>query len=451
VATAPRQAGQRRLPQNLEAELSVLGGILLDNQALHGVAEAVRAEDFYREGHQQIFAAMVGLADRAAPIDIVTVAEALRREGYLDKVGGHAYLSELLAAVPTAANVVHYARIVHEKALIRRVIHAATEIAEDGYQDVASVQEYLDQAEQRIFNAAGDRKQEGVQPVAGLIQQTFHRLEQLYKRDLDYTGVRSGFKDLDDKTSGFQAQNLVIVAGRPGMGKTSFCLNLACNAASRFGTPTAVFSLEMSSDELVQRMLSSEGMIDQSRMRSGRLEDSDWKKLIAAAGKLSQAPLYIDDTAALSVMELRAKARRLASDRNLGLLIIDYLQLMKGPPGTGESREREISEISRSLKALAKELKIPVIALSQLNRSVERREDRKPKLADLRESGAIEQDADMVLFIDREEMYREDTENKGIAEVIIGKHRNGPTGTVQLRFFDRHTLFVNLEREESPF
>jgi replicative DNA helicase len=441
----------RSLPQNLEAELSVLGGILLDNHALNTVAETVRAEDFYREGHGFILSCMMALADRAEPIDIVTLSDELKKQGHLERVGGAPYLASLLDAVPTAANIAHYARIVHEKAMVRRMIRTATEIAEQGYNDVPNAQDYLDQSEQKIFEVAGERKREGVVPIKTLVKATFQRIEQLYARNVDYTGVRTGFKLLDDLTSGLQAQNLIIVAGRPGMGKTSFCLNVATNAATKYGTPTAVFSLEMSSDELVTRMLCSEAMIDQSRMRTGRIEDGDWKKLISAAGKLSNAPLFIDDTPALSIMELRAKARRLSSDSHIGLVIIDYLQLMRSPAAAGDSREREISEISRSLKALAKELQIPVMALSQLNRSVERREDRKPKLADLRESGAIEQDADMVLFIDREELYKDDTEVKGLAEVIVGKHRNGPTGSVPLKFFDKYTLFVNLEKEESPF
>jgi replicative DNA helicase len=393
---------------------------------------------------------MQELANRAEPIDLVTLSEELRRQGHLERVGGTPYLGSLLEAVPTVAHAHHYAKIVHEKALVRRVIQVATDIAEEGYSDVPNIQDYLDQAEQRIFEIARDQKREGPIVVRRLVKEAFDRLEKLYLDRVDYTGVRTGFKDLDDKTAGLQRQNLIIVAGRPGMGKTSFCLNVATNAA-KFGTATVVFSLEMSKEELVQRLLCSEAMVDQSRMRSGHLGDGDWSKLSGAAAKLHGLPLFIDDTAALSIMEIRAKARRLAADEGVGLVIIDYLQLMRGSTGNAESREREISEISRSLKALAKELNLPIMALSQLNRGVERREDRKPKLADLRESGAIEQDADLVLFIDREEMYKDETENKGVAEVVIGKHRNGPTGTVKLRFFSQYTLFVNLEKEEAPF
>jgi replicative DNA helicase len=447
---ADRESKGRSLPQNLEAEVSVLGGVLLNNSSLDTVAEAVQPEDFYREAHGLIFRAMLELANRAEPIDLVTLSEELRRQGQLERVGGTPYLGSLLEAVPTVAHAHHYAKIVHEKALVRRAIQVATDIAEQGYAEVPSVQDYLDHAEQRIFEIARDQKREGPVAVRRLVQEAFNRLEKLALDRVDYTGVRTGFKDLDDKTGGLQRQNLIIVAGRPGMGKTSFCLNVAANAA-KLGTATAVFSLEMSKEELVQRLLCSEAKFDQSRMRSGHLGEGDWSKLSGAAARLHRLPLFIDDTAALSIVELRAKARRLAADEGVGLVIIDYLQLMRGSTANAESREREISEISRSLKALAKELNLPVMALSQLNRAVERREDRKPKLADLRESGAIEQDADLVLFIDREEMYKEEAETKGLAEVIIGKHRNGPTGTLRLRFFSEYTLFVNLEKEEAPF
>ena len=451
----PRGSGpspiSRALPQSLEAELSVLGGILLDNNALNNIADVLKPEHFYRESHAAIFQAMQALAERAAPVDLVTLGEELRGAGELERIGGHATLSSLLEAVPTAAHVPHYARIVADKATVRRIIQIATEIADEGYGDVPSVVDFVDSAETRIFEAAGARKRDGVTPIKPLVKEAFAKLERLFEQKEEFTGVRSGFHDLDRITAGFQPGNLIIMAARPGMGKTSFALNMAVNASARHKTATAVFSLEMSNDELVQRMLCSEARIDQSRMRTGHVGEADWPKLIDAAKVLSSAPLFLDDSAGLTALDLRAKARRLAADHNLGLLIIDYLQLMKGRTANSESREREISEISRSLKQLAKELKIPVIALSQLNRGIEKREDRKPKLADLRESGAIEQDADMILFIDREDMYKDDPENKGLAEVIIGKHRNGPTGSIKLRFFNQYTLFANLEANAAPF
>jgi replicative DNA helicase len=439
------EAGGRVPPQNVDAEESVLGAILLDNGAIDRVTGTLQPEDFYRESHRKIYRAMQVLADRSEPTDLVTLGEVLRGRGELADVGGAAYLAELAERVPTAANVAHYARLVRDKSVLRNLISTATSIAERGYggQDV---KELLDRAEQEIF-ALSDRE---VRPafvrLDGLLNSTFDTIERLFEQKQAVTGVTTGFVDFDRLTAGLQPSDLIIVAGRPSMGKTALCMNIAENAALKADAGVAIFSLEMSKEQLAMRMLCSQAHVDLKRVRTGQLNDNEFGELAKAAANLSEAKIFIDDTPALTVLELRAKARRLSRDphANLKLVIVDYLQLMRSSEGK-DSREQEISEISRSLKALAKELHLPVLALSQLNRQVENRHPPKPRLADLRESGAIEQDADVIAFIYREEVYDEDTPRKGIAEIIIAKQRNGPLGNVDLAFLREYTRFENYE------
>lgn len=433
-------------PQDLEAEQSFLGAILLDNAAIHRVIDIIVADDFYREAHRVIYHAIYCLQDRAEPIDLITLKDQLNRDGKLELVGGMTYLSSLADSVPTAAHIVHYAKIIREKSILRRLIQSATDIATQGYESSGNVDKFLDDAEKVIFEIAQKKIQQSFYPIKDIVKSSFKAIEELYEKKEMVTGVSTGFTDLDRITSGLQKSDLIIVAGRPSMGKTALALNMAVNAATRFKVPCAIFSLEMSKEQLVQRMLCTEARVDASKLRSGFLSESDWPKLTHAAGLLSEAPLFIDDTPAMNVLEVRAKARRLQREHGLGLIVVDYLQLMRGF-AHAESREREISEISRSLKALAKELNVPVVALSQLNRAVENRKPPIPLLADLRESGAIEQDADVICFIYREEFYDRDTLNKGIAEVIIGKQRNGPTGLVKLAFLGSCTRFDNLSRD----
>lgn len=430
-------------PQSIESEQSVLGGIFLDNEAINKVAEILRPEDFYREAHQKIYEVMLDLYERNEPIDLLTVADELKKRKWLEKVGGASYLAQLAESVPTAANVAHYARIVKEKALLRQLIMAATEIVTDCYREEEDIEELLDRAEQIIFNISEFRVRPSFYPMREVLKETFKVIERLYERKELVTGVPSGFKDLDRLTAGFQPSDLIIVAGRPSMGKTAFCLNVAQYAAIHAKVPTAIFSMEMSKEQLAMRMLCSVAEVSASKVRSGFLSERDLQKLTMAASILSDAPIFIDDTPALSVLELRAKARRLRGEMALGLIVIDYLQLMRGRTAA-ERREQEISEISRSLKALAKELQIPVIAISQLSRRAEDRPGRRPQLADLRESGAIEQDADLILFIYRDEVYNPNSPKKGIAEVIIGKQRNGPTGVVELSYIPELTTFKDL-------
>ena len=439
-------------PQNLEAEQSVLGGILLENESISKVLETLLPDDFYRESHRKIFNSMIELFEKSEPIDLITLTNQLKSMGHLDGVGGSAYLSSLVDSIPTAANITYYARIVKEKSVLRRLITTATEIVTRGYGDEDDVWDLLDEAEKSIFQIGESQIRPSFFKMKSILQESFKTIEKLYESKEIVTGVPSGFNDIDKLTSGFQASDLIIIAGRPSMGKTAFCLNIAQHVSVEKNIPVAFFSLEMSKEQLVMRMLCSEAQVDAHRVRGGFLGETDWPKLTRAAGTLSEAPIFIDDTPALSVLEMRAKSRRIMAEHKLGLVIVDYLQLMRGRGlstrgrAASESREQEISDISRSLKALAKELQIPVIALSQLNRRVEERTNKRPQLADLRESGAIEQDADLIGFIYRDEVYNkgDDNPNKGIAEVIIGKQRNGPVGDVKLAFIDKYASFQNL-------
>jgi replicative DNA helicase len=433
-------------PQNTEAEQSVLGGILIENEALNKVVEILNSDDFYREAHRKIFKSMIALSEKNEPSDLITLTNELKYQNLLEEIGGASYLTSLIDSVPTAANIEYYAKIVKEKSILRKLIQAATEIVTESYEDRGDVDGFLDDAERLIFGISEHKVKPSLHPFKDIIKESFKTIEKLYEKKELITGIPSGFKDLDRKTAGFQPSDLIIVAGRPAMGKTAFCLNVAQYAAIEAKIPVAIFSLEMSKEQLALRMLCSEAEVDGQKLRSGFLSESDWPKLTLAAGNLSEAPLFIDDSPAISSLEIRAKARRLKAEYDLGLVIVDYLQLMKGR--RAERREQEISEISRSLKALAKELSVPVIAISQLSRKTEDRPSRRPQLADLRESGAIEQDADVIIFIYREELYKQDTPNKGIAEVIIGKQRNGPTGKVDLAFVDKYTAFKPLYRSE---
>ncbi len=439
-------------PQNIEAEQCVLGGVLLENEAISKVLETLVPDDFYREPHRKICHSMIDLFEKNEPIDLITLTNALKGKNLLDEVGGGVYLSSLVDSITTAANIEYYAKIIKEKAILRGLINTATEIVTRGYEDGGDVEDLLDQAEKNIFQISESKIKPSFYEIKNLLKESFKTIEKLYESKEIVTGVPSGFEELDKLTSGFQPSDLVVIAGRPSMGKTAFSLNIAQYAAIEKKIPSALFSLEMSKEQLVLRMLCSEAKVDAHKLRGGFLGETDWPKLTRAAGILSEAPIFIDDTPALSVLEMRAKARRLMAEHELGLVIVDYLQLMRGRGLSGrgrpssETREQEISEITRSLKALAKELNIPVIALSQLNRKVEERTDKRPHLADLRESGAIEQDADLITFIYRDEIYNraDDNPNKGIAEVIIGKQRNGPVGEIKLAFLDKYTTFENL-------
>ena len=436
---------QRLPPQNLEAEVSVLGGVLLDNEALSRALEVIKEGDFYRESHRKIFSAVLDLYEKSEPVDLITLAEALKKREVLEQVGGIEYLNSLVNSVPTAANISYYAKIVKEKAILRRLINRATDIVTQVYGTPGSVDDFLDQAERSIFEISEDRVRPSFYPLKDIIKSSFKTIERLYEKRQLITGVPTGFTKLDELTSGLQASDLIIVAGRPSMGKTAFALNIAIHAAVEGGISAAIFSLEMAKEQLALRMLCSEAKVDAHRLRGGFLSESDWPKLTRAAGSLSEAPVFIDDTPGISALEMRAKSRRLKAEHNLGLVVVDYLQLMRGRADS-DTREQEISDISRSLKALAKELRIPVIALSQLNRRVEERGDKRPQLADLRESGAIEQDADVIIFLYRDDVYNksEDNPNKGKAEIIIGKQRNGPTDKFERAFLDKFTCFENL-------
>ena len=441
VATA---APERTLPHNLEAEKSVLGAILIHNEAFNHAAELIDSRDFFRDAHRRIFDKMVALSERNDPIDLVTLKEELRRAGELEEVGGPAYIASLADGVPRSANVEHYARIVKEKSTLRNLIHSANRILAEAYHAEDDADLILDGAEKAIFEIAEDRVREGFTPLRDLVQGSFATIEKLQEQRNAVTGVGSGFADLDEITAGFQPSDMIILAARPAMGKTSFVLNVAQNAAKK-GSTVGIFSLEMSKEQLFLRLLTSEAMIDAHRFRTGYLTEKDYGKLSHALGVLAELPIFIDDTPGIGLLEMRAKCRRLASAHTLDMIIIDYIQLMQGR-GRFESRQQELTAISRSVKILAKELSVPIIALSQLSRAPESRTDHRPQLSDLRESGALEQDADLVMFIYRAEVYDKDQtkpEDLGTAEIIIGKHRNGPIGSVRLTFLNQFTKFEN--------
>ncbi len=442
-------AGYRLPPQNVEAEQCVLGGILIEDRAVLKVIETLAPEDFYKEAHAIIYRAMLELFDRNEPQDMVTVSNLLKSQGRLEQVGGAAYLGELAETVPTASNIGYYAKIVRDKAILRRLIQKSSNIATMCYEEAGTVDEILENAESAIFEISQAKIHQSFHPLRSVLKDSIRKVEDLYAKKELITGVPTGFAELDAMTAGFQPSDLIIIAGRPSMGKTALAMNIAQYAAINHGIPVAVFSLEMSKEQLALRMLCSEAKVNAQNVRTGFLSDSEWTRLIGAADVLSQARIYIDDTPAISVLEMRAKARRLMSERGLGLILVDYLQLMRGR-GQSERREQEISEISRSLKAMAKELDVPVVALSQLNRKVEERPNKRPQMADLRESGAIEQDADVIAFIYRDEVYNrsEDNPNRGIAEIIVGKQRNGPTGLVKLAFLAKYSSFANLSSEQ---
>lgn len=449
-AVAPEPARLRAMtrmpPQDLDAERAVLSSILLSNEAVFTAIEELSEEDFYRPAHTTIYRAMVQLATKGEPVDAVTLSSSLKARGDLERAGGLAEIVALGNVVPTAANIKYYAEIVRKKSMLRQLIAAGTEIVKEAY-DAAEPDDTVDAAEQRIFEIAKKKAHRGPVAVGDIVVEAFKRIEKLAEQKSEVTGVSTGILQLDRKLSGLQPSDLIIVAGRPSMGKTAFSLGMGIHAAAYGGKSLAVFSLEMSKESLVTRMLCADGRIDSARLRGGFLTEEDWPRLGRAAGRLSEAKIFIDDSGSLSILECRAKCRRIAAEHGLDLVVVDYLQLMRGSPNA-QSREQEISEISRGLKALAKELTVPVVALSQLNRSVEQRVDKRPGLADLRESGAIEQDADVIMFIYRDEAYNPETEDRGIAEVIIGKQRNGPIGTVRCRFIHEFTRFENLAEEE---
>ncbi|MCK5639661.1 MAG: replicative DNA helicase [Gammaproteobacteria bacterium] len=434
-------------PHSIEAEQSVLGGLMLDNSSWERIADLVHEEDFYRRDHRLIYRAIGHLANENNPFDAVTLAEWLDKQNELDNVGGLSYLGTLAGNTPSAANIKAYANIVRERSVLRQLVQVANGIADSAFNtEGRSISELLDSAEKQVYEIAdqGASGQSGFTGIKELLTKAVDRIDLLFQSDDAFTGVPTGFTDFDDKTSGLQESDLIIVAGRPSMGKTSFAMNIVENAAIQAKIPVAVFSMEMPGEQLAMRMMSSLGRIDQHKVRTGKLDDDDWPRMTSAVGILAEAAIYIDDTPALSPVELRARARRLAREHEhgLGLIVIDYLQLMQ-INGSKENRTAEISEISRSLKALAKELKCPVIALSQLNRSLEQRPNKRPIMSDLRESGAIEQDADVIVFIYRDEVYDEESSDKGTAEIIIGKQRNGPIGTTRLTFLGQYTRFEN--------
>jgi replicative DNA helicase len=432
-------------PQSIEAEQSVLGAMLLDKEAIASATEILTPEDFYKEVNGAIFDAIVKIYQRGEPVDLITLPEQLKNTNILEQVGGVSFISDLANSVPSSSSVRHYAKIVESKSLMRKLIKASSSILDKSYEGVEEVSELIEMAEKKIFDISQGRSTEGFVPISQVLLEAFDNIEKRFQNKNQITGTSTGFSDLDSKTSGFQKSDLILVAARPSMGKTAFALNIAQNSAIKSKVPVAIFSLEMSREQLINRMLCSEAHIDSQKLRTGDLQESDWDKLAKAMAVLSEAPIFIDDTPGISVMEMRAKCRRLMLEHGLGMIMVDYLQLMSGN-GKNESRQQEISEISRSLKGLAREMNCPLIALSQLSRAPEARSDHRPILSDLRESGAIEQDADVVMFLYRDEYYNPETEEKNIGELSIAKQRNGPTGLIKLVWLGQYTKFVNLEK-----
>jgi replicative DNA helicase len=435
-------------PQNIEAEQAVLGAILLNTESIVTAMEHLHSDDFYRGAHQRVYSTMIELSQANEPIDIITLVSKLQDKQQLEDVGGVSYLSELVNSVPTSANVEYYAMIVQEKSLIRRLIRTATQIVSNGYANADDVSLLLNEAEQKILEISQRRSSSGFVPIREVLMQVFERVEFLYSHKGGTTGIPSGFSDLDKVTSGFQRSDLIIIAARPSVGKTAFALNIAQNVGVRAKQTVAIFSLEMGAPQLVQRMICAEANVDATKLRTGYLESDDWEKLTMAIGSLSEANIYIDDTPAIHVSEIRARCRRLKQEKGLGMVIIDYLQLVHSK-NRGDNRQQEVSEISRTLKQIARELDVPVIALSQLSRGVEQRQDKRPLMSDLRESGSIEQDADIVAFLYRDDYYDKESEKKDTIEIIIAKQRNGPTGTVELAFLKNFNKFINLDRSYS--
>jgi replicative DNA helicase len=444
----PEIAKELLPPQNLEAEMAVLGSMLIDENAIGVALEAIDKSSFYKDSHRKVFDVVLSLYNDSKAVDLITLTDELKRQGLLDKIGGVSFLTELVNSVPTAANISHYVKIVKEKSILRSLINNSTKIVSLCYGTDGNIAEVVDEAEKLIFEVSDTRHKGSSIQLKEIIKNSIETIDRLYQKKAHVTGVPTGFVDLDLKTAGLQPSDLIIVAGRPSMGKSALALSMAEYAGVTAKIPIALFSLEMSKEQLVQRMLCSHARVDANKVRTGYLAASDWPRLTAAAGKLSEAPIFIDDTPAISVMELRAKARRLKANYDIQLIVLDYMQLMRGSGTSSESRQQEISDISRSLKALARELSVPVIAISQLSRAVESRTDHRPQLSDLRESGAIEQDADVVILIMREDYYNRTPENQGVAEIIIAKQRNGPTGTIKLTFISEYTRFENMTHGE---
>ena len=431
-------------PQSLDAEESVLGAMMLSPGAIAAVSEILEDPDFYRESHSRIYRAALTLYAKGEPVDAITLVDELEERGELDGVGGRARIHELATLVPTTANAAHYARIIREAATLRGLIRAGGEISGLGWEGIGEATELVDRAEQIIFGLSQQRISGDFAHIEALLKESFERITALYESGADVTGLPSGFRDLDRLTSGFQRGNLIVVAARPSMGKSAFSLCVAANLAVRNGTPVAIFTLEMSKAEVTQRLMCSEAKVESQRLRSGRLAPEDWPRLTAACDKLAKAPIFVDDTGSVTMMEIRSKARRLKSKHpDLGLIVVDYLQLMTSGT-TSENRVQEVSQISRNLKLLARDLDIPIVAMSQLSRAVEQRHDKRPILSDLRESGSIEQDADLVAFLYRDDYYNDESDQQGLAEVILAKHRNGPTDSIKLSFLKRYAKFADL-------